>query len=102
MFYGRMREYPIEKPIAKEDKFGFGFKEYEDGGTARIYITNLDTSRYTANDLSLIQRQFIGYTDDKELDSDWRIDGKYKVNYVVPYRAGFKLLYLDLLESSNE
>lgn len=104
MFYNKMTEYEIEKPVEKRDAHGYIYATYEPCGTANIFITSLDTSKYSANDLQLLSKQFIAHTYNNELDTNWRIsDGynRYIVDYPATPRNGERVLYLTLLDKTS-
>lgn len=103
MFYNKMTEYSIEKPVIKRDEYGYAYTAYEFNGVAYLFITQLDTTQYNANDLQLLSKQYIAHTYNTELDTNWRIsDGfhKYIVDYAGTPQMGERILYLTLVDQT--
>lgn len=100
MFYSRMKSYPVSSPSTTDDGYGYEETTYTSAGTAYVYITDLDASKYIANDLDLMKYQYIGYTQSNSIDEGWLIDGKYKVGRVVPCR-NHNVLYLSAIGESK-
>ena len=101
MFYGRLKEYKIESPIEVKDKYNHTHYEYEDQGTAKIYITEQDRSSYQANDLDLLRATYTAYTLNEDISEGWRIDEKYKVKSRIKAPRGQVVLYLEVFEDGR-
>lgn len=93
MFESRKQEYVVASPQKVEDSYNYPKIEYRNEGTSKIYIIVQDRTLTKSNDLSIYAETLVGYTDDRRIDKNWLIDGKYVVKSVVPHRAD-NILYL--------
>lgn len=83
-----MKTETLEKPSQTKDKTGFITTEYEESGKINIYIVEKAAMTYRTNELNLTESQYVGYTNEKVEVGD-RISGKYKVDYIKPFRSYF-------------
>lgn len=88
MFYGRMTDYALERPVTTTDATNYSHTSWEDAGTARIYVIKKDANTYRTNELNLTESQWVGYTQDTEIEEGWRVGGKMVVDYVADTRTG--------------
>lgn len=101
MFYGRMREYDIERPKYEKDKFGYPKTEYLNIGKERLYITIQDRTMININDLDLITGQYVAFADGGcQIRENDRIDGRFIVKSVVQFRSCV-VLYLRTYEDGR-
>lgn len=101
MFYGRMRDYKIESPVEVKDRYNHTHYDYQDQGTAFIYITEQDRTLMNYNDLDLLKATYTAYTQNKEISEGWRIDEKYIVKSRIQSPRGQIVLYLEVLEDGK-
>ena len=101
MFYGRMKEYKIESPVFEEDAYRHKRITYKDQGTAFIYITEQDRTLNTdLNELAIIKATLVGYTSNRQIRENWRIDEQYIVKSVLKAPHGQVVLYLEKIENA--
>lgn len=100
MFYGRMTEHRVEKPVYEDDGLGFQVVSYKPIGKKLIHIVEQDRSTYQSNNLNLSDLTVVGYTDDKGIRGGYRVDGKYVVTRVFPHRLG-SVLYMEVFEDGR-
>lgn len=102
MFYGRMRDYKIERPVETKDRYNHTHYDYQDQGTAFIYITEQDRTMMTNNDLDLLRFTLIAYTYNKQIKEGWRIDSKYIVKSRIQTSPTAQVvLYLEAIEDGK-
>lgn len=100
MFYSRMTEHTLQKPVQVKDKLNHIQLQYEDCGTAFLYIVKTDETTYRANELITGEQFFTAYTQEPRIQREWVIDRKYKVSSVKPHRTGYALT-LTLLDGAE-
>lgn len=100
MLFGRQELLTIERPIYVEDSFNHNRITYQDEGTALISIVIQDRTNLNANDLLIYKATVVGYTQNTDIDKDWRIAQKYRVLSTMPHKVG-KILYLEELNNGR-
>lgn len=100
MFYGRQTEHRVEKPVYETDELGYETVSYKPFGKCLIYIVEQDRSTYKANDFDLVTSTVVGYTDDKRIQANYRVDGKYVVTNAFPHKLG-SVLYMEGIEDGK-
>lgn len=100
MFYGKMEEHKLYKPIYEIDECGERTTTYKQAGTARMFISVQDRSYYSGNDLNLLTSTLVGYTENTKIQENWKIDMLYVVESVIPHRQGC-YVYLKKIEDGR-
>lgn len=100
MFYGKEKEYTIERPEIVKDAYNHETANYISEGTAKIHIVVQDRSTIKANDLDTYKSTMVGYTRNNNIQEGWRIGGRYTVTSTMPHR-NMNVLYLEAFDNGR-
>lgn len=82
MIANLQREYTIKEPVKSKDKYNQEISEYQDRGKAIVALSLNNHTYYVQNNLFITQCEFVGITDNQDIQIGWLVD-KYEVRFIV-------------------
>ena len=82
MINNQVREYEIKEPVKTKDKYNQEIADYQVRGTAKVALSLNNHTHYVQNNLFITQCEFIGITDNQDIQIGWLVD-KYECKFIV-------------------